>query len=68
MNKRRFRAEVKKELYLHNWSYKDLAEATGYTHGTIKMMMHTDTRLSHKAMQKIAEALSISMEGERNDN
>lgn len=59
MEKRLFKAEVKKELYLHNWSYADLSEHTGYTPATLKQMMYDDSRLSPGAMEKIASALSI---------
>ena len=61
MDKHIFRAEVKKQLHLRNWSYAALGEATGYTGGTIRIMMHDDTRLSPKAMRKIAEVLHIKM-------
>lgn len=61
MDKHIFRSEVKKELFLRNWSYADLGEATGYAGGTIRVMMHDDTRLSPKAMRKIAEVLHIKL-------
>ena len=64
MDKHIFRAEVKKQLYLHNWSYVDLAEHTKYTRNTIKQMMHNDTALSKRAMEEIAEALGISITAE----
>lgn len=54
-----FKAEVRKQLVLHKWSYADLAKATGYTTKTITQMMHDDSRLSPAAMKKIAEALGI---------
>lgn len=61
MNKHIFRAEVKKELALRKWSYSDLAEHTRYTPGTIRIMMHDDTRLSERAINEIASALDISL-------
>ena len=64
MDKRNFRAEVKKQLYLRNWSYADLAEHTRYTRGTIRIMMHDDTRLSPRGMQEIANALEIDLKQE----
>lgn len=62
MDKRNFRAEVKKQLYLRNWSYADLAEHTRYTRGTIRIMMHDDSRLSKRGMGEIARALNIELE------
>ena len=64
LDKHNFRAEIKKSLYLHNMGYKDLAEATGYTPGTIRIMMHDDSRLSPAAMKKISDALDIDMKGD----
>ena len=62
MDKQLFKAEVKKELFLHKWSYIDLSERTGYTPNTIKQMMYDDTRLSPGAMEKIGEVLGINTE------
>lgn len=59
MDKRLFRAEVKKNLFLRNMKYADLAERTGYSPGSIRIMMHDDLRLSPRAMEKISEALDI---------
>ena len=64
MDKHNFRAEVKKQLYLRNMSYADLASDTGYAYGTIRMMMHDDTKLSKRGMEKIAETLDINAEEE----
>lgn len=61
MDKHEFRAEVKKQLYLRNMTYADLAFYTGYSPGTIRVMMHDDSRLSPKAMDTIAEHLSIDL-------
>ena len=61
MNKRIFRAEVKKQLYLRDWSYEELSEHTRYTPGTIRIMMHDDSRLSERAITEIATALDISL-------
>lgn len=61
MDKHIFRAEVKKQLFLRKWSYSDLAEHTRYTPGTIRIMMHDDTRLSDRAMEEIAEVLEITI-------
>lgn len=57
-----FKAEVKKQLALHKWSYADLAKHTGYTKHTITQMMYDDSRLSPRAMGRIAEALGIEIE------
>lgn len=59
LDKRDFRAEVKKQLYLQGMKYKELAEKTGYTYKTMQMMMCDDTRLSDKAMTRISEVLGI---------
>ena len=64
VNKHEFRAEVKKELYLRNMKYADLAFYTGYSPGTIRIMMNDDSRLSPKAMDTIANVLSIDMKGD----
>lgn len=35
----RFKAEVKKQLTLRGWTYKDLQVVTGYTYKTIEKFM-----------------------------
>lgn len=62
MNKLFFRAEVKKQLALRKWSYVDLAEHTRYTPGTIRIIMHDDSRLSARAMDEIASVLGIDLD------
>lgn len=59
MNKTRFKAEMKKQLTLKGWNYKDLEEASGYTQGSIQVMMSSDEKLSKNAMRKFAEVLGI---------
>lgn len=59
MTKLEFKAEVRKAMTLKGWNYKELAEATGYTHGTIQTMMSDDDKLSADAMKKIAEVMGI---------
>lgn len=62
MDKLTFKAEVKKKLTLKKWSYADLAEATGYSQGSIWVMMSDETKLSKRAMRKFADALDIKVE------
>lgn len=62
MDKLKFKAEVKKELTLRNWSYADLAEHTKYTVGTLRTMLYNCEKLSPRAMHKIAKALNIWLE------
>lgn len=64
MDKREFRGEVKKKLFMNNMKYSDLAAATGYQTGSIRIMMHDDSRLSPAAMEKISSALDIDMKGD----
>ena len=61
MNKLEFKAEVKKQLTLRGWNYSDLANATGYTQGSLQVMMSDDLKLSRSAMEKIGNALSIDL-------
>lgn len=62
MNKREFKAEVKKQLALRKWNYGDLEKATGYTQGSIQVMMSDDNKLSRAAMKSFSDALGISYE------
>lgn len=62
MDKLKFKAEVKKQLTLRNWSYADLAEHTKYTVGTLRTMLYNGEKLSPGAMHKIAKALDIKLE------
>lgn len=62
MDKLKFKAEVKKQLTLRNWSYADLAEHTKYTVGTLRTMLYNGEKLSLGAMQEIAKALDIKLE------
>lgn len=55
----KFRAEVKKELALREWKYKDLAKATGYSVNAIDTFM-CGARCSETLRKKIAEVLNIS--------
>lgn len=61
MDKQLFKAEVKKQLTLRNWSYADLAEHTKYTPKSIKTILNDDTRLSENAVASIASALEIDI-------
>ncbi len=59
MNKLEFKAEMKKQLTLRGWNYRDLSEHTGYSQQTIQVMMCDDDKLSNTAMKKFAEVLNI---------
>lgn len=59
MNKTEFKAEVKKQLTLKDWSYKELAEHTGYKQQSIQVMMCDDKKLTPQAMSKFAKILGI---------
>ena len=61
MNKIQFKAEVKKQLALRKWTYKDLERETGYTHGSIQVMMSDDNKLSKAAIKAFADALGIKV-------
>ena len=60
MNKREFKAEVKKQLALRKWNYRDLEKATGYTRGSIQVMMSDDSKLSRAAIKSFSDVLGIS--------
>lgn len=55
-----FIADVKRELSIRNWKYKDLAEATGYKTGVIKQFMSNNYPYEKKIKNAIAEVLSLS--------
>lgn len=56
-------AEIKKQMYLRNWKTQDLADATGYTRGTIRVMLNNpQKKLSDKALGKICGVLKIKLE------
>ena len=59
MSKLEFKAEMKKQLTLRGWNYKDLSGHTGYSQQTIQVMMCDDAKLSNTAMKKFAEVLNI---------
>lgn len=61
MNKIQFKAEVKKQLALRKWNYKDLEGETGYTQGSIQVMMSDDDKLSEPAIKAFADALGIKV-------
>nr|WP_245156649.1 helix-turn-helix transcriptional regulator [Clostridium aminobutyricum] len=48
-------------MYLRDWKTKDLAEATGYTVGTIRVMLTNPKKMSDKSLAKICEALQIKL-------
>lgn len=62
MDKEIFKAEVKKQLSLHKWSYSDLADRTKYTQRSIGQMMYDLDKLSDDAMHEIASALEIELD------
>lgn len=62
MDKRDFKGEVKKQLYLRNWSYSDLAEHTKYTPRSVGQMMYDDNKMNPIAMKEIAKALDIQLD------
>lgn len=64
MNKTEFKAEVKKQLTLRQWNYKDLGRETGYTQKSIQVMMSNEEKLSENAIKSFSNALGIRDEGE----
>lgn len=64
MSKLEFKAELKKQLVLRGWNYKNLAEKTGYTQQSIQVMMSDDTKLTSRAMNKFADVLGIELTAE----
>lgn len=63
MNKLEFKAEVKKQLALRGWTYKDLERESGYTQGSIQVMMSDDNKLSNSAMEVLSNVLNIEKRG-----
>lgn len=61
MDKLSFKAEVKKQLTLRNWSYADLAEHTKYKVSSLRTMLYNGEKLSPAAMKVIADALDINL-------
>ena len=61
MDKLSFKAEVKKQLTLRNWSYADLAKHTKYEASSIRTMLYNGDKLSPRAMKAIADALDIKL-------
>ena len=57
-NYKAFKAEVRKQLSLRGWKYKDLSVATGYTTRTIEAFM-CGSRTSDSLAEAIAKALDI---------
>lgn len=57
-NYKEFRAEIRKQLSLRGWKYKDLAAASGYTTSAIEAFM-CGTRTSDGLAEAIAKALDI---------
>lgn len=62
MSKLEFKAEVKKQLVLKGWNYEKLAAATGYTQGTVRVLMSDEAKLTPQAMKKFADALGIEVD------
>ncbi|MCM1277021.1 MAG: helix-turn-helix domain-containing protein [Lachnospiraceae bacterium] len=58
LNFDRFRASVKYQLTLRNWTYKTLSAKTGYSVSYLTAMMSGNG--SRKAMRKVAEALNLN--------
>lgn len=54
----RFKAEVKKQLALKEWTYADLAKASGYSRSTIESLM-CGVRATDKVCKAVAKALDI---------
>lgn len=61
-----FIADVKRELSIRNWKYKDLAEATGYKVGVIKQFMSRRYPCDAKIKAAISKVLSLETE-QQND-
>ena len=61
LKKIEFKAEVKKQLALRGWNYDDLGKQSGYTQGSIQVMMSDDEKLSERAIKIFAQVLGISL-------
>ena len=59
MNKTEFKAEVKKQLVLRHWNYKDLERETGYKQKSIQVMMSDEDKLSINAINAFSKVLGI---------
>lgn len=55
-----FRAEVKKQLFIKKWKYKDLAASIGCTESYIKAFM-CGCRNGSDLAEKISEVLDIKL-------
>lgn len=62
-----FIADIKRELAIRGWKYKDLAMATGYTPGVIKQFMSGNYPYSSHIIKSISEALNIVCREEEED-
>lgn len=58
-NETRFKAEVKKELALRRWKYKDLAAAIGVSESAIVNLMGKETRGSDELIDKVSKELNV---------
>lgn len=58
-----FKAEIKKQLALRNWSYEDLAIYTNYSAGSIKQLLSNNSReLTDRFINEVASVLNIDTE------
>lgn len=53
------RGEIKKQLDIHNWSYKDLGIATGYTEKTVTTYMSSSEKQSMQFERNVRNVLKI---------
>ena len=58
-NETRFKAEVKKELALRHWKYKDLAKAIGVSESAIVNLMGNETRGSDGLIDRVSKELNV---------
>ena len=58
-NERLFKAEVKKELAIRGWKYKDLAKAVGVSESSIVNLMCRQTRGSDELIDRVASELNV---------
>ena len=58
MNRIEWKAEVKKQLTLHGWTVKDLAEMAGYSHSHVSAAMNGGIA-ARVLFEKISAVLGI---------
>lgn len=54
------KGEIRKQLEIRNWGYRELARQTGYTEPTVRTYMSNEPRKSMRFEQCVRRVLKIS--------